>query len=77
MQAFYRALHEDGRPAREALAVAQRHLRGLTLESAAPEIDALRAAAKAEGRDDPGAPANPPEDFSHPYHWAGFVLIGV
>jgi CHAT domain len=76
MRAFYRALHE-GRPPREALASAQRHVRGLTLASAEPEFEALRAAAVAEGRPEPQLPPATPDDFSHPYHWAGFVLIGL
>ena len=76
MRAFYAALR-DGRPPREALAAAQQHVRGLTRETAAPEIAALRAAAVTVGRPDPGAPDDVPADFSHPFHWAGFVLIGV
>ena len=52
-------------------------MRGLTRETAAPEIAALRAAAVAAGRPDPGEPADLPADFSHPFHWAGFVLVGV
>ncbi len=76
MRAFYGQLR-DGRPPREALAAAQLHVRGLTRETAAPEIAALRAAAVAAGRPDPGEPADPPADFSHPFHWAGFVLVGV
>jgi CHAT domain-containing protein len=76
MRAFYRALHEEKRP-REALAAAQRHVRGLPLISAQEELGALRDAAKAAGRPAPQLPPAPPTDFSHPYHWAGFVLIGV
>jgi CHAT domain-containing protein len=76
MRRFYEGLH-DGLSPREALAAAQRHVRGLTRESAGPELAALREAAVAAGRPDPGAPAGVPEDFSHPYHWAGFVLIGL
>lgn len=76
MRAFYGALR-DGRPPREALAAAQQHVKGLTRDTAAPEIAALRAAAVAAGRPDPGAPDDVPTDFSHPFYWAGFVLIGV
>ena len=75
MRAFYRALR-DGRAPQEALAAAQRHVRGLTSATAVPEIAALRAAAVAAGRADPGEPANVPAEFSHPFHWAGFVLLG-
>ena len=71
MREFYRALHDGSRP-REALRQAQDHVRGLTRETVAPELDALREAAPA----DPGD-ADVPDDFSHPYHWAGFVLIGL
>ncbi len=76
MRAFYGALR-DGQPPREALAAAQHHVKGLTQATAAPEIAALRAAAVAAHRPDPGAPDDLPADFSHPFHWAGFVLIGV
>jgi CHAT domain-containing protein len=76
MRAFYGALH-TGQPPRAALAAAQRHVRGLTLASAQPEIEALQQAAKAAGRPAPTLPDKPPQDFSHPYHWAGFVLIGA
>ena len=76
MRAFYAGLR-DGRPPHEALAAAQQHVKGLTRATAAPEIAALRAAAVAAGRPDPGAPDDVPADFSHPFHWAGFVLIGV
>ena len=76
MRAFYGGLR-DGLPPREALTTAQRHVRGLTRETALPEIEALRDAAVAAGRDRPPAPTDVPADFSHPYHWAGFVLIGL
>lgn len=76
MRAFYGALR-DGKPPREALAEAQRHVRGLTWAGAQPELAALRATAVAAGRPEPADPVKPPVDFSHPYHWAGFVLIGV
>ncbi len=76
MRAFYAALR-DGRPLREALAAAQQHVKALTRATAEPEIAALRAAAVAAGRPDPGAPDDVPDEFSHPFHWAGFVLIGV
>ncbi len=75
MRAFYGALR-DGRTPQEALAAAQRHVRGLTSATAVPEIAALRAAAVAAGRPDPGEPGDVPADFSHPFHWAGFVLLG-
>ena len=76
MRAFYGALR-DGRTPHAALAQAQRHVKGLTRATAAPEIAALRAAAVAAGRPDPGDPDDVPADFSHPFHWAGFVLIGA
>ena len=64
MRAFYGALR-DGHPPREALAAAQLHVRGLTRETAAPEIAALRAAAVAAGRPDPGEPARRRPRTSH------------
>ena len=76
MRAFYAALR-DGRPPHEALAAAQLHVKGLTRATVTPEIAALRAAAVAAGRPDPGEPDDVPADFSHPFHWAGFVLIGA
>ena len=76
MRAFYGALR-DGQAPRAALAAAQLHVRGLSRTTAAPEIEALRAAAVAAGRPDPGEPDDVPGDFSHPFHWAGFVLLGA
>ena len=48
MRAFYGALHK-GQPPRKALATAQRHVRGLALADAQPELDALRGAARPWG----------------------------
>ena len=77
MRAFYGGLR-DGRPPREALAAAQRHVRGLTSRDRAAR-DRRRCATPRSplAATDPGAPADVPADFSHPYHWAGFVLIGL
>jgi CHAT domain-containing protein len=62
----------------EALREAKDWLRGLTVEQGESELERLRLvpAADTRGERRVGQAAGSFRPFEHPYHWAGFILIG-
>jgi CHAT domain-containing protein len=79
MSEFYRRLQHGATPA-AALQEAQNYLRGLeqtTIQTALAQLqESLLRSGPAGARFGASAGPAPERDYSHPYHWAPFVVIG-
>jgi CHAT domain-containing protein len=76
MGEFYRQLRaEKPKPPRVALQAAQNYLRGLDPDQIEEKVAGLRDLAR-ERDLEAECEAPEAEDYSHPYHWAPFVLVG-